>query len=378
MSFFASTIAGLPPTGFYAPDFLVEVKSEELDPESKGDVLSIKLVMALGEIASAEITLNNWDDKAIWFKYSDRPSPYVDDPVLIRLGYAGRTIPLLNGVINSLTPVFPASGSPTLRIGVLDLMQKLRDSRPGETAVRQFIDMQYSEIAEAIGARHSLTVDAVADGISHTETLQGNADDAQFLQLLARRLGYSCYVHTDPDSGDPVLRFGPPTDGALAASKVDHECAWGESLISFEPTLTMSGQVARVTVRGWNIDTMEEIVATATAADLAGGSGASGPDNAEAGAGREDVVIMADVHTQEEASAYARAQMQNRADAYITAKGELVGTPDLRPGDNMRIAELGTRFSGAYHVTQVEHELGAEGFRTRFEARKLREGADGA
>ena len=377
MSFFAGTIQGLPPTGFYAPDFLVEVKGQELDPESKGDVLSIKIVMALGEITSAEITLNNWDDKSVWFKYSDRDSPYAGDPVTVKLGYAGRTVPLLNGEINSLTPVFPSSGSPTLRIGVLDLMSRLRGSRPGTDATRQFVEKQYSEIAEEIGGRHGLTVEAVPDDIVHAETLQGNADDAQFLHLLASRIGYSCYVRTDPENGDPVMRFGPPTDGELAASEVDHSCAWGQSLISFEPTLTMSDQVSQVTVRGWNHDTMAEIVATATAADLPGGAGSSGPENAAAGSHREDVVITADVQTQEEAAARARGLLQNRADAYITAKGEVVGIPDLRPGDNMQISELGTRFSGSYHITHVEHELGNEGYRTRFEARRERDGGAG-
>lgn len=377
MTFFTSTIQGLPPTGFYAPDFVVEVGGRALDPESKGDVLSIKLTMALGEITSAEISLNNWDDKAVWFKYSDRASPYVGDPVTVKLGYAGRIIPLLFGEINSLAPVFPASGSPTLRIGVLDLMSRLRNSRPGDDAVRQFIDYQFSDVAEEIGQRHGLTVEAVPDGIVHPEILQGNADDAQFLQMLARKIGYSCYVHTDPVNGNAILRFGPPTDGALAASEVEHSCAWGESLISFEPTLTMSDQVSQVTVRGWNHDTMTEIIATATAADLPGGAGASGPENAASGSRGQDVVIAADVQTEEEATALARGLLQNRADAYITGKGEIIGTPDLRPGDNMRIADLGTRFSGSYHVTQVEHEIGAEGFRTTFEARRQRDGGSG-
>ena len=188
MSFFAETIAGLPPTGFYAPDFLVEVNGAELDPETRGDVLSIKVVMALQELTSAEVTLNNWDDKAVAFKYSDRDSPYPGDTVLVKLGYAGTLHALLSGEVSSLAPTFPSGGSPTLRLGVLDLMGRLKNSRPADDAVRQFTNKQYSEIAEEIGQRHGLTVDAVADGIVHAETLQGNVDDAQFLQVLGTRI----------------------------------------------------------------------------------------------------------------------------------------------------------------------------------------------
>ncbi|MFZ5744009.1 MAG: phage late control D family protein [Pseudomonadota bacterium] len=380
MSFFAQTIAGLPATGFYAPDFLVEVNGAELDPHassdpnaaSKGDVLSIKVTMALDELTSAEIQLNNWDDKAVWFKYSDRPSPYPGDTVLVKLGYAGALRALLHGELKSLAPSFPATGSPTLRLGVLDFMDRLKHSRPGEDAVRQFANKQYSEIARAVGERHGLTVEAVDDGIVHAETLQGNLDDAQFLQVLARRAGYVCYMHTSPDSGEPVLRFAPPSDGEQAPVASEHACTWGESLISFEPTLTMGNQVSQVTVRGWNLDTMEEIVGTATAADLGGGSGSSGPDNAASN--RQDIVILSDVRSMEEANALALAQLRNRADSYITARGEVIGTPELRPGDTMQIDGLGTRFSGNYFVTGVEHTLGSEGFRTRFDARRTREG----
>jgi phage protein D len=53
----------------------------------------------------------------------------------------------------------------------------------------------------------------------------------------------------------------------------------------------------------------------------------------------------------------------------------VIGTPELRPGDTMQIDGLGTRFSGDYFVTGVEHTLGSEGFRTRFDARRTREGA---
>ena len=36
---------GLPATDYYAPNFKVEVEGRELDPESKGDVLDLKVTM---------------------------------------------------------------------------------------------------------------------------------------------------------------------------------------------------------------------------------------------------------------------------------------------------------------------------------------------
>ncbi|HYD37113.1 MAG TPA: hypothetical protein VEA60_05840 [Allosphingosinicella sp.] len=375
MSLFAGTIEGLPPTGFYAPDFLVEVEGSPLDPETKGDVLSLKIVMDLENMTSAEIQLNNWDDKGVWFKYSDRSGLYVGHRVHIQLGYADRLVSMLRGRINSLAPEFPESGSSTLNVGVLDNMQLLKDRRPAEGEQRQFYGKTDGEIARLIAQRNGLDTDIDEGGISHDEVVQGDLDDAQFLLQRARRIDHDCYIYVDPDSGRETLRFGAPRDERAAGRMREHNFAWGQSLKSFSPTLTMSNQVSQVTVRGWNPNTMEAIVATATPDDLEDASGNTGPGNAEtAVGGRQDVVIGASVQTLEEAQELAKSLLRKRAYEFITGKGEIIGLPDLRPGDNMTIADLGDRFSGTYYVTKVEHSIGSDGYSTSFEVRKSYDG----
>ncbi len=372
MSFFATTVAGLPPTGHYAPDFQVEIEGELLDPASKGDVLSLKVVMELDNMTSAEVELNNWDDKRVWFKYSDQTGIYVGNRVHVKMGYADRLLSMLQGRINSLTPQFPASGSSTLSVGVLDNMQLLKDRRPAEGEQRQFRDMTDGDIARAIASRNGLEVDVDDGGVEHAEVIQGDLDDAQFLMQRARRTDSDCFIYTDPDTGRATLRFGAPRDERAGSRATNHAFVWGESLKSFNPTLTMSNQVSQVTVRGWNEEEMEPIVATATQADIADAAGGNtGAGNAEtAVGGREDVVIGAAVTTQAEADALARALLRERAYEFITGKGEIIGLPDLRPGDTMTISGLGDRFSGTYYVRKVEHDIGANGYSTRFEVRK--------
>ncbi|UZK70312.1 hypothetical protein OKW76_04505 [Sphingomonas sp. S1-29] len=378
MSFFPGTIEGLPPTGYYAPDFLVEVEGQPLDPDTKGDVLSLKIVMDLENMTSAEIQLNNWDDKKIWFKYSDQSGLYVGRRVHVQLGYAGRLMSMLRGRINSLAPEFASSGSSTLSIGVLDNMQLLKDRRPREDETRQFLHMTDGDIAREIARRNTLEPDIDAGGVTHEEVIQGELDDAQFLLQRARRIDYDCYIFVDAASGQATLRFGAPRDERNAGRMREHRFAWGESLKSFTPTLTMSNQVAKVTVRGWNEDTMEVVSYTASAGDLEGASGGTGPGNAqEAVGGREDVVIGAAVRTQEEAEMLAKSLLRRRAYEFITGKGSIIGLPDLRPGDNMTISELGDRFSGTYYVTKVEHLLDSGGYSTSFEVRKSYDGGAG-
>jgi phage protein D len=375
MSFFAGTIEGLPPTGFYAPDFLVEVEGKALDPETKGDVLSLKVVMELEKMTSADIQLNNWDDKKVWFKYSDQTGLYVGNRVHVQLGYAGRLVSMLRGRINSLAPEFPESGSSTLNLGVLDNMQLLKDRRPKEGEKRQFREMTDGAIAQEIAQRNGLDFDVDPGGITHAEVVQGDLDDAQFLLQRARRIDYDCHIYVDAKTGLEKLRFGAPRDERAGGRMREHKFAWGESLKSFTPTLTMSNQVSQVTVRGWNPDTMEAVVGIAKASDIEAATGNTGPGNAgTAVEGREDVVIGASVQTKEEAEKLAKSLLQKRAYEFITGKGSIIGLPDLRPGDNMTISELGDRFSGTYYVTKVEHTLGSDGYSTSFEVRKSHDG----
>ena len=371
MNFFSSEINGLPPTGHYAPDFLIEIEGEPLDSESKGDLLSLKIVMDIENMTSAEVTLNNWNDKTFWFKYSDQGGLYVGNRVHIQLGYAARKLSMLRGRINSLAPEFPSSGSSTLNLAIHDNMQCLKDRRPAEGEERQFRDMTDGAIAQAIASRNDLATDIDEYVVEHAEVVQGDLDDAQFLMQRARRTDSECYIYVDPDTGDDTLRFGQPRDERRGNRITSHDFALGETLRSFSPTLTMSNQVSQVTVRGWNEDEMESIVATATAQDVADANGNTGPGNAQSACGnREDVVIGAAVRTVDEAQELARALLRRRAYEFITGKGTIIGLPDLRPGDVITLSGLGDRFSGTYYAKRVEHELGSNGYITHFEVRK--------
>lgn len=364
-----------PPVDNYAPDFKVEVEGQPFDAESKGDVLSLKVVMDLENMTSAEIELNNWDDRSFWFKYSDSDGIFPGNRVHVQLGYANRLVSMLRGRIERLAPKFPQSGASTLSLSVLDDMQLLKDRRPTDEDERQFRGMTDNEIANRIATRNGLATDIDDGGVSHAEVIQGDLDDASFLMQRARRTDSDCYIYTDPDTGNPTLRFGEPRDQRAGARVREHEFVWGEWLANFTPTLTMSAQVSQVTVRGWNEDRMEEVIGVATASDVPGGASGTGPDSAgQAVAGRQDVIIGAAVDTTEEAEALARSLLRQRAYEFITGAGEIMGYPDLRPGDTVNLGNLGDRFSGSYYVKKVEHELGSAGFKTKFEARKSHSG----
>jgi len=412
----SSQVVAVAPDPGYAPEFAVRVDSQPLGERGKDDVLEIHVVLDLDQMASFEITFNNWDDELLQFKYSESEASKelfkIGGLVVVELGYADEIVSVVAGQISALNPAFPASSSPTIRISGTDGMQKLKDSKPRPGQQVYYKNKADWQIAEQIAKRapNNMKVDIPDQtGPQHQLVVQKNQDDASFLMERAKRIDYDCYVTSDVSTGRQTLHFGPPADGrngtpvrlfrlaygpGLAAEQqraADAAAASGTTasaagspllpnLIEFTPTLTAAAQVSRLTVRGWDPRTKTSIDATATADNLPSGRGGglTGPGAAtEALGAREDTVIDAPVASVEEARELAAALLRERAYQFITGTGRIAGLPQLRVRDVLEIHGIGLRFSGNYYVTRVEHTLSASGFFTGFRARRIADGSHG-
>ena len=67
----SSQVVAVAPDPGYAPEFAVRVEGQLLGERGKDDVLEIHVVLDLDQMASFEITFNNWDDELLRFKYSE-------------------------------------------------------------------------------------------------------------------------------------------------------------------------------------------------------------------------------------------------------------------------------------------------------------------
>lgn len=371
-------------TDYYAPDYRIEIEGQELDPQSKGDILEVKVVMDMDNMTSFELNVNNWDDKTLFFKYSDKPTDPkqvtydLGNRVHVKMGYAGKLLSMARGQITTLAPKFPESGPPTISISGLDGMLKLRDRKPTGKDIKKFVKQTDHEIAEVVAARNGLDVKVTKTTEKHELVIQKNQDDAQFLMERAKRIDFDCYVQTAPDTGKDTLYFVKPTDGRSSDKIRVYQFEWGKNLINFTPQLTISRQVSKVTVRGWSAELKDVLSYTAEPKDLpgGGGNGTSGPETAEKDLnGKQEVVVDAPVTSQEEAKNLAISLLTERAYEFITGSGQVIGIPDLRPGDNVELINLGVRFSGEYYVKKVEHTLGSSGYLTNFDVRRVYDGA---
>jgi len=369
---------GLPHTDYYAPRFRVEIDGKQLSPETNGDVLSIKVKMDMDNMNSFDLTIANWDDEAIDFKYSDSNILDMGRQVHIKLGYGDRLVSMIMGQITSMAPKFPQQGPSTVTVSGLDGMFQLKNRRPEEGEETKYTNKTDWQIAEIIAARNNLQVKVTQEGETHAEVVQKNQDDAQFLMERAKRIDFDCFLLTDfeSESSKTTLYFIRPTDGRDSSRVRCYPLSWGKNLMSFMPTINVSDQVAKVSVRGWDRATKQAIIATANSNDLpqSSGGGISGPQASQQSQQKSDVIVDAPVTSNQEAFELAKSLLLERAYRYITATGQIIGFPDLRPGDNLSLSGLGSRFNGNYYVKKVEHSLDGSGFKTQFEARRMYEG----
>jgi phage protein D len=378
----------------YAPEFEVHIEGLELDPTTKNDVIDLRVHRDIDEMSGFDLTLNNWDDANLRFKHSDSPRFQLGCRVTIRLGYAEKLLTVATGTISTLSPKFPDGASPTVGVSGVDGLLRLKERKPAENETKIYRNLPDWRIAEQIAQRNQLRIVVTREGPTHDQVVQKNQDDATFLLERAKRLDFDCYLLPDPATGEDVLYFIRPTDGrdgrpirlfrlAYAPGLTTGPSAQPEGLIpnllDFTPTLTVSQQVGKLTVRGWDPRTKQPIAFTATAENLPAGQnsadGESGPEVAENTMGsRQDVLVDAPVTSDEEARELAISLLRERAYEFITATGRVAGLPELRPGDNLEIYGLGNRFSGTYFVKRVEHTLGDGGFFTEFTGRRIYQG----
>lgn len=374
---------GLPEHEYYAPNFKVLVERQELDPTTHGDILDLKVTMDIANLTSFDLTVNNWDDRSFDFKYSDTTIFDIGNRVDIQMGYADDLKFMVSGVISTMTPRFPESGPSTLGVTGVDSLIKLRDRQPVEGDQRIFVDMPDWRIAQIVASRNSLETEVTEEGVEHDQIIQRNQDDAIFLMERAKSIDFDCFIRVDPATGNDKLFFVKPTDNRDSRRSRVFIFEWGKNLINFNPQLTLNRQVGSVTVRGWHPETKETISYTTQPDDLpsSGGGGTNGPQAARERLGnRQEVVVDRPVRSVEEARDYAISLLRERAYNFLTGSGQVIGLPDLRPGDNLELHGLGRRFSGPrdnriqYYITKVTHSLGNSGYQTQFEVRATTDG----
>jgi len=382
---------------FYVPQFEVRIQGAGLPRDVLRDVREVKYHDKLTEIDGFEMTVNNWDSKTRDFKYvgaetADSLTKSTDASVRQRLfepgnnqvelyiGYLDKLQLMMKGSFTRFDPNFSSSGGTTLNVSALNLLHRFRDKQ--NTNV--FTGKSDSEIAETFKINDpetgkQLAVKADPNAKQGEQQIpyiaQNNMYDIDFLLWRARKRGYVVVLQeAETDSRkklihDRQIYFGPSEQAGLRDATV--ELGWGRSLMEFKPSLTTANQVKSVTVRGWNRATKKPILEKVTIDDPDIKQNKDLHRLLKKGNPREEEVVNEPVFTPGEARQRALSILKDRLRDMVTAACTCVGLPDLRAGREVSIIGIGARFSGTYFITDTTHTLGANGYTTSFNARRL-------
>jgi phage protein D len=229
--------------------------------------------------------------------------------------------------------------------------------------------MKDSDVVRQIATRYSLTPKVENTNVIHDNIVMSQESPATFIGRLATRNGFEWFVqNTD-------LFFRSPANDERGVI----ELKWGEGLVSFAPEITLSEQVSRVEVYGWNVQKKEKIVGKAGKGDEPGRdqTRADGQKRASGAEYLQKVCrdkettlrVREPVFSQQQADQRAKAILKRRSEGFVGGRGESIGIPELRADTNVTLQGLGKVFSTTFYVQQATHTVNASGYRTSFQVK---------
>jgi phage protein D len=336
-------------------DLLVKIGGQQLDDATAAAVLDVSVQQTLGQPAHLTLRLAAWDPDTDQLTLVDDPKLAPGSAVEVELGFLGEQRPVFWGEIVGLDLEANASDRAVLTINAYDILHRLgRGERH-----KKYEKDTYAKIVRKIADDYQIALD-VRDDVEgdpeNSEVSQKSVSDLEFLNKLAAEIRFELFV----DFCGKQLVFRRSQLGQPASLTLDAR----QDLVDFSAQIDARGQLGGVEVRSFDSDNKKPINVPLP-----------NPDSHDRRYGptpSRSLIIDQPLLTRQEAQAHAEAELLRIRAQYLTASGTCFGRTELRPGLIIRIAPLGDRFGGDFHVTATTHRLSPSGgFRTSFELEGL-------
>ena len=385
----------------------IAFNDEAVDEDFYGDVESLTVeensTMASTMRLRLAITL---DDNGVW-DYLDDSRLEVFTKVSVRIGFTGGA-----GLAGELSSALGGGGSDGLeRVfdGYITAVSPTWGSEPGSTyleiqamdtsvlmsleeKIATWPNLSDSDIVQQIVSGYGVTVNVDSTPTVHQEndtTIVQRTTDIQFVRDLAQRNGLEFYFETDKDSGEvtafmraPQLDGTPQSDLAIQFGDESNLKSFAAHVVGQRPLNVKSTQVdvkANSPNSAQAGDTQLTKLGETDANALIGGplGALVTPKDTLA------QMLLLGTPTSDATELQTMAQaVRDEAAWLMTANGEINSEAYqavLRPHRMVLVKDAGSRYSGKYYVTQVTHELQADGsYSQKFEARRNARDLDGS
>jgi phage protein D len=247
-----------------------------------------------------------------------------------------------------------------------------------EEKVKRWPATSDSDIAQTIFGDYGFATQVTATPQAHQEeqqTTMQRGTDIQFLQYLARRNGYECYVEADVQSGQNTGHFHPPETQQQPVGVITVNLGEATNVDTFQLRYDMLRPVhAKVT--GVEIeDASEQAIAADSASLQLLGKDATVPSD------KPRTVLIAQTGLGYGGDWQTLAQaVVDRSSWAVTAEGELNTATFgaiLRAKRIVNVRGIGRTFSGTYSIQRVLHTFTSDGHKQRFTLRRNATGLTG-
>lgn len=319
------------------------------DHASMADMLRLRLAVAVR------------DDGGGW--------TVLDDELFTRLAKlrlsvsvgTGRAMPLIEGYVVDVDTSFGTDpGSSEMAVTAMDpsVLMHL------EEKVKAWPNQKDSDVASAIFSDSAYGFSTVVDttNVSHDEkdhTLMQRGSDIQFLQQLAERNGFECFVELN-DSGTVEGHFHAPKPDAQPQGTLTVNMGSATNVNKFRARYDMLGPaVAKAaTIDPDDAKDQSGDASQAEQSDSTGSESTTPSDRP-----RKVLLSQLGMSQASEVQKYAQAVV-DRSSWSIVAEGELdtvAYAKVLRAKQPVMVRGVGQQFSGRYYVERVLHTITGDG-----------------
>lgn len=303
-------------------------------------VVSMIIDREVNKIPSAVVTLVDGDASRQTFALSNEERFVPGKRIEIKLGYQTAAETVFKGII--ISQAVRISGSNT------DLIVSCRDEAVKMTVQKKsahFNDTTDSDLAERLIGAYGLQKEVEPTTVTHTNLLQYNLTDWDFLLHRFDMLGLFCLVD------DGTVRIKKPD---LQKQKI-LDVVYGATLMEYQATIDARLQSSETAATSWDYAAQDVNSSTASEPALQEAGNLRPSALAEAVGFAANNFNYTGKWTDAELKALADARLQKQRLAKIRGKVKFQGTARIKPGEFITLAGVGDRFSGPLYVSAVHH-----------------------
>lgn len=313
--------------------------TESVSPAS--GVLSVIIHRSLNRITSSEIVFTDGGVEEE-FPWSNKAFTKPGTEVEIKAGYHDQAVSIFKGIVVRQH----------LRINKKSavLVVECKDKAVKMAAIRKsayYADMNDSDVWTQLINDAGLTADVAATTVKHTELVQYNCSDWDFIVARAEMNGM---VVTNPDATIKIMK--PAASGTPVVT-----ATYPSNIFELDADMDARLQHKKVKAVTWSAADQSLLEETSAEPSLLLNGDVDGSQLAEAIIADDYKIFHSGRIMQDELKAWADAKLIKSRLAKIRGRVKIQGNGDVKPGDVIALQGLGARFSGNVMAVAVRHEI---------------------